>query len=55
MKKLFSVLLVVVLAVGLLAGCGNSNSDNAGEQTGEQGEDKLKVAALLPGPINDQL
>ena len=55
MKKLFSTLLVFVLVVGLLAGCGNT--DSSGDVTGEQkgsGEGNLKVAALLPGPVNDQ-
>lgn len=56
MKRFLSVgLILVLLAALLLAGCGGSkpaeeNKDNANAPQ----EDKLKVAALLPGTINDQ-
>ncbi len=56
MKRFLSVgLILVLLAALLLAGCGGSKQaeDNKDNASAPQ-KDKLKVAALLPGTINDQ-
>lgn len=44
MKKIMSVLLVLVLTLALFAGCGGSSGE---------GKKNTKVALLLSGPIND--
>ena len=53
MKKLSTLL--VSLVVGLLAGCGNT--DSSGDVTGEQKVRrwKFKVAALLPSQLMTRL
>lgn len=56
MKKFLSVLLVLMMVMTLVVGCG-SEGDSAGEPSdnGDAGSDEtpLKVALILPGPIND--
>lgn len=44
MKKSFTILVLLIISI-LLFGCGASGGDKA--------DDELKVAALLPGSIND--
>ncbi|MBE3582013.1 MAG: BMP family protein [Thermoanaerobacteraceae bacterium] len=59
MKKLLAVLTALLLLLGAAA-CGGGQKQEGqprgGEQTqssGQQAEEKLKVALLLPGPVND--
>ncbi|QGP92758.1 Purine-binding protein [Neomoorella glycerini] len=58
-KKIVAVLLAVVLAASMLAGCGGNkaqpsgNAGNTAQSEGQKAAAKFKVAALLPGPIND--
>lgn len=56
MKKIISMLLVSVMALGLLAGCGSSNSsadktkDNAEAETATEDKDTLRVALTSEPP-----
>lgn len=55
MKRWISILVIVMMLAALVAGCGgqNNSADSSGT-AGDNGEvKKLKVALLLPGPIND--
>jgi basic membrane protein A len=56
MKRLITIICIFALVLGMLAGC-NTQSQPAPEDepSSEQGEgqDKFKVATILPGPIND--
>lgn len=56
MKKLLSVVTVVLLCVSLvLGGCSSQgNSGSTGTGSGDAGDQKLKVALILSGPANDQ-
>lgn len=53
--KKWTVALILVLALVVLAGCGGTKPDNAGQdQQNGDGQEVLKVGILLPGNINDK-
>ena len=60
-RKLFVMLLIICLAGSLLSGCGNEQPEQAEPEAPEkpdlaeevEPEKPFKVAALMPGPIND--
>jgi basic membrane protein A len=54
-KKFLALLLVFVLAGSLVVGCGGQEkqSGDAAQPSEQKEETPFKVAALLPGPIND--
>ena len=50
MKKTLTAFLVILIAAGLLAGCGNGASPSG---NGGQDGETIRVAAIFSGPIND--
>ncbi|WP_227764903.1 BMP family protein [Zhaonella formicivorans] len=54
-RKKWTIALVLVLALAVLAGCGGQKADNSGtEQPQGDSKETLKVGILLPGNINDK-
>ncbi|HHW07579.1 MAG TPA: BMP family ABC transporter substrate-binding protein [Clostridia bacterium] len=54
MKRLLSLVTVVLLCAALVLGGCSSQGGSGGTDTGDAGEKKLKVALILSGPANDQ-
>lgn len=59
-KRLIIFLLIVLLVMGLVAGCGGNKqpaqseqNENRQEQSSSNSDGKIKIALLLPGAIND--
>ena len=53
MKKVFPVFLLLVVAAMLLAACGGGAQPEAVEEPAAVEAEALKIAMVLPGPIND--
>lgn len=53
MKKLLSVLIILVLAVSALTGCGGGNDNNGGDGNADAGKPELTVGFIYIGPASD--
>lgn len=54
MKKILSLLLVMTLVIGILAGCSSEPADEGSGETNDGGKEKLKVALIYSGFLGDK-